>query len=105
MNDLWADPAFRAVVVVVFAQVVAWAIKKYKAELEGNKIVLRCAVGIACLAGAVITDWLPDGIIVVETVWITFWQSLLGAEITYQWVCKYIATWQITAKRVNKREK
>ena len=94
MNDLWADPAFRAVVVVVFAQTVAWAIKKYKAELEGNKIVLRCAVGVACLAGAVITDWLPDGIIVVETVWTTFWQSLLGAEITYQWVVKYVASWK-----------
>jgi len=99
MNELWTDPTFRAVVVVIFAQIVAWVIKKYKAELEGSKTVLRCAVAVACLAGAVITDWLPDGIVVMETVWATFWQSLLGAEITYQWVVKYVASWEISVKR------
>ena len=105
MNELWADPTFRAVVVVVFAQIVVWAIKKYKAELEGNKVVLRCTVVVTCLAGAVITDWLPDGIIVVQTVWTTFWQSLLGAEVTYQWLVKYVASWEVSVKRVSEKKK
>jgi len=102
MDNLWTDPAFRAAVVIIFAQVVASAVKKYKPALEGNKTVLRCTVSFACLVGAVIADWLPDGIIVVGTVWTIFWQSLLGAEMTYQWLVKYVAGWELVAKPAKK---
>jgi len=105
MDNLWTDPAFRAVAVIVFAQIVAWAVKKYKPALEGNKTVLRCAVGFACLTGAVVIDWLPDGIIVVQTVWTTFWLSMLGAETTYQWLIKYVASWGVAAKPTKKKKK
>lgn len=105
MNELWADPAFRAVVIIVFVQIVIGAIKKYRVGLEDNKTILRVVVGAVCLIGAVVMDWTPDGVITLDVVWMTFWQSLLGAEVTYQWVTKYIATWNVTVERVDEKKK
>ncbi len=77
MNEFLNIPAFRialATVVVLFLVQLAVRSKKW---LEKNKTVLRIAVYAALLLSAILTDWLPDNVIVWSEIW-TIWLISIG---------------------------
>ncbi len=77
MNELLNVPAFRvalATAVVLFLVQLSVRNKKW---LEQNKTVLRFAVYAALLLSAILTDWLPDNVIVWNEIW-TIWLISIG---------------------------
>ena len=78
-----------AIVVPVLVQL----LKKYQAVFEGNKVLLRLLTIVACAMGAVVVQLSTTGVVDWEVVLKMAAGAVVGAEMTWQWVIKYVQGW------------
>ena len=105
MSEIFDSLAFRTVGILFLTQVTLFVLKKYKKELQKNKDVLQICVLATCAVGAVLIDWLPDGVITSDVVLTSFFVAWGASEISYQWLVKRWLTGWVAPKSPRKKKK
>ena len=105
MDEVFNSLAFRTLGILVLTQLVLFVLKKYKKKLQKNKDALRVCVLGTCAVGAVLIDWLPDGVITSNTITTSFFAAWGASEISYQWLIKKWLTGWVAPKSPRKKKK
>ncbi len=102
MNEVFDSLAFRTLGILVLTQTTLFVLKKYKKELQKNKDVLQICVLATCAVGAVLIDWLPDGVVTSDAVLTSFFVAWGASEVSYQYLIKRWLTGWVKPRKKKK---